>query len=318
MIRLLGVLVVFAWLWGCGGTAQSRHGSPDDGSFVIVLGIAQDGGVPQAGSLAESGWTQPADRRRVACLGIVDGASGGRWMLDATPDFPTQSRDLFLAAPAGYDAPLLNGIFLTHAHIGHYTGLMYLGKEVLGARGVTVWAMPRMRAFLESNGPWSQLVSQGNIVLAPLRAGEPVELRRGLSVTPIEVPHRQEFSEVVGFRIAGPHRRVLFIPDIDSWEQWDALGTGLEDELRAVDVAYLDGTFFSGNEVPGRDMSLVPHPLITHTMDRLAPLPPSERAKVRFIHLNHTNRALWEKRDAARRIKDRGFAVAVEGERVDL
>lgn len=285
---------------------------------MIVLGIAQDGGVPQAGSFAESGWTKPADRRRVVCLGIVDRASGDRWMLDATPDFPTQVRDLYLAAPARRDGPVVDGIFLTHAHIGHYTGLMYLGKEVMGARGVKVWVMPRMRTFLESNGPWSQLVSQGNIALAPLRAGEPVELKAGLTATPIEVPHRQEFSEVVGFRIAGPNRRVLFIPDIDSWEQWDALGTRLEDELRAVDIAYLDGTFYSGDELPGRDMALVPHPLITHTMDRLASLPPAERAKVRFIHLNHTNPALWDKTDAARRIEDQGFTVAVEGERIDL
>ncbi len=295
----------------------------EDEPFIIVLGVAQDGGVPQAGAFAEPGWTDPTHRRLVASLGLVDPATHSRWLFDATPDFRTQLWRLHAAAPSQpmHNEPPLSGIFLTHAHIGHYTGLMFLGHESLGARGVPVYAMPRMREFLSTNGPWSQLVQYHNITLHDLVADQPVTLTPSLSVTPVLVPHRQEFSEVVGFRIDGPAprgRRVLFIPDIDSWSAWDAQGTRLESMLASVDVAYLDGTFYANGEIPGRDMSGFPHPFITATMDRLAGLPAAERGKVRFIHLNHTNPALWPDSTARREIERRGYRVAQELERVGL
>lgn len=191
---------------------------------------------------------------------------------------------------------------------------MYLGKEAVGASKVPTYAMPRMRAFLEANGPWSQLVTLGNIELRPLAAGEPVEAVPGVRVTPIAVPHRGEFSETVAFRIAGSRRSVLWLPVIDTWREWDELGTRLEDALASVDVAYLDGCFFANGELPGRDMSRIPHPPIMDTIARLASLPASERAKVRFIHLNHTNPALDPRSDAARTICAAGMRVAAEGE----
>ena len=282
----------------------------------MVLGIAQDGGVPQTGDADAPGWTDPSRRRLVVSLGLVDPASGRRWLFEATPDLPEQLYRLEQAAPRA-DGPPLDGVFLTHAHIGHYTGLMYLGHESLGARGIPVYAMPRMTAFLLANGPWDQLDRYGNIALRPLADGAPVALGDSLSVTPFLVPHRQEFSEVVGYRIDGPRRSALFIPDIDSWDDWDAAGTRLEDALAEVDVAYLDATFFADGEIPGRDMSGFPHPFITTTINRLASLLAGERSKVRFIHLNHTNPALWPgaARDA---VEAAGMRVAAEGEQVAL
>jgi pyrroloquinoline quinone biosynthesis protein B len=288
-----------------------------DQPYVIVLGIAQDGGVPQAGMKEDALWNDPARRRMVVCLGIVDPASRRRWMVDATPDFREQLRALDRVAPPE-GASALDGILLTHAHIGHYTGLMFLGFESMGTRGLPVYAMPRMRAFLESNGPWSQLVRYHNIELVSLADRAPSKLDDGITVTPFLVPHRQEFSEAVGFRIKGPHRKVLYIPDIDSWEEWDEAGTRIEDEIARVDVAYLDATFSADGEIPGRDMSGFPHPFIAHSMERFAPLPASERAKVRFIHLNHTNPALWPGTDVRRRIEAAGFRVAEEMERIGL
>ena len=111
---------------------------------------------------------------------------------------------------------------------------------------------------------------------------------------------------------------MLFVPDIDSWDQWDAMGVRLEVELAKVDVAYLDGTFFANGEIPGRDMTGFPHPFITKTMERLGGLPEAERGKVRFIHLNHTNPALWEGSEARREVERRGFRVADEEERVGM
>ena len=303
---------------GCAfASGRSATDLPAAAPFLVVLGVAQDGGVPQAGTREHPGWEDPTARRRVACLGLVDPLTSQRWLFEATPDFPEQLHALDGMAPRAA-RPGLDGIFLTHAHIGHYAGLMWLGLESMGAREVPVYAMPRMREYLSTNGPWSQLVRLRNIVLQPLKANQPVTLNQRLRVVPLPVPHRQEYSEVVGYRIDGPQHSVLFIPDIDSWEQLDAAGVRIEQLLSDVDFAYLDATFYDGDEIPGVDMSAFPHPFITHTMARLADLPAPERAKVRFIHLNHTNPALWPDREAHRSILSRGFRLAAPMERVDL
>lgn len=292
----------------------------DAGPYVVVLGIAQDGGVPHAGcdkDCCAEAWKNPSQRKRVVCLAIVDPQSQQRWMIEATPDFPAQLHELDQIAPGreGQSKPALDGILLTHAHIGHYAGLMHLGREVVGAKGVAVYAMPRMRAFLESNGPWDQLVKLNNIALKPLQADQSIQLNNRVAITPFLVPHRDEYSETVGYRIDGPSRTVVFIPDIDKWEKWDRR---IEDLITDVDVAYLDGTFFAEGELPGRSMAEVPHPFMVESMQRLAPLPAGERAKVRFIHLNHTNPALRDGGDARRTLDQAGFAVATEGERQPL
>jgi pyrroloquinoline quinone biosynthesis protein B len=327
---LTGLLLVVAMCLGTAGIAQtsepgSRSASAQSqppatqpaGPYVVVLGIAQDGGYPQAGCRRDCcarAWRDASLRRGVACLGIVDPATGERWLLDATPDFREQLRALDELAPTT-SVPGLAGILLTHAHVGHYTGLMHLGREVLGAYKVPVYAMPRMRAFLSHNGPWDQLVRLENIELRALSADEPVALNARLTATPFLVPHRDEYSETVAFRIQGPQRSVLYISDIDKWERWDR---PIEKLIAEVDVAYLDGTFFAEDEIPGRSMAEVPHPFIQESMQRFAALAPAERAKIRFIHLNHTNPALQADSPARREIERAGFHVAEVGERVGL
>lgn len=300
--------------------AVTQAATPPPGDrqpFVVVLGIAQDGGAPQAGcrrACCADRWREPDLRRGVACLGIVDPESSQRWLIDATPDFPDQLRALDEAA-GGDDAPALSGILLTHGHIGHYTGLVHLGREVMGARGVTVHAMPRLGEFLSENGPWDQLVGLGNIRIEPMKAGSAIDLNERISVTPFLVPHRDEYTETVGFSIDGPARRVIYIPDIDKWDQWERR---VEDLVAEADAAYLDGTFFSGDELPGRNMAEIPHPFIVESMERFGALPTWDRAKIRFIHLNHTNPALRDDSAERREIRNAGFAVAVEGEKFGL
>lgn len=298
-----------------GQSGQNKTAAMDP--FLIVLGIAQDGGVPQAGTKKHTGWRDPARRKHVVCLAVVDPVSSERWLFEATPDFPEQLHRLDEMAPVA-DKPGLTGIFLTHAHIGHYTGLMFLGHEVLGAHEIPVYTMPRMQEYLRSNGPWEQLVRYKNISLVSLEDGEPVKLNVRLSVTPFLVPHRQEYSEVVGFQIEGPNRSVLFIPDIDSWEEWERWGTRIEDRIAAVSVAYLDATFYANGEIPGRDMSGFPHPFISHTLKRFQELPESERMKVRFVHFNHTNPVLQRESEARQEVLRSGFRVAEELERLGL
>jgi len=288
-----------------------------DPPYLLVLGIGQDAGVPQAGA-DDPRWEIDSLHHFATSLALADPKTNERWLFEATPDFPEQLRFLNKQTSAQKPPPGLNGIFLTHAHIGHYTGLMYLGREAIGADCVPVFAMEKMATFIEENGPWSQLVDLKNIDLNRLQPGREVRLNERLSVVPFLVPHRQEFSEVAGFLIKGPDKSVLFIPDIDSWEEWDAWGVQIEDMIAKVDVAYLDATFFEDGEIPGRDMSNFPHPFIVHSMERFKSLPEREKSKIRFIHLNHTNKALLIGSDERAKVLKKGFSVAVPYEKTEL
>ncbi len=272
----------------------------------MVLGVAQDAGHPQAGCVrpcCARALKDPSLGHRVVSLGLVD-PGAGRWLIDASPDLARQLA--MLGGPP-------DGILITHAHIGHITGLLQLGREGMGARGLTVWALPRMARFLAQAPPWEQLVRLGNIRLAPLRVGEQVALSERLRVTPVAVPHRDEYSETAGFMVAGPRRRVLWVPDVDHWSGWDADGW-----IRRADVAWLDGTFFDASEVSGRDRAEIPHPMIADSLVRFGGLARAgetlERGRIRFIHLNHSNPALDPGSDAAAKIRAAGMSVAVEGE----
>jgi len=286
---------------------------------LLVLGVAQDGGKPQIGNPNDPAWADASLRRRATSIALLDrrGDETRRWLFEATPDIKEQLQQLDEIAPAARRTGL-NGIFLTHAHIGHYTGLMMLGHEAIGAQNISVYAMPRMADFLVENGPWSQLVRYHNIILAIMEENAPEEIADGISVTPFLVPHRQEFSEVAGFRIDGPDRSALFIPDIDSWEDWDAAGTRIEEMIATVDVAYLDATFYANGEIPGRDMSGFPHPFVAHSMERFSGLASEEKAKVRFIHMNHSNPLLNPAADERQTVADAGFNISEEGEEICL
>lgn len=287
-----------------------------DSPFLVVLGVAQDAGYPQAScgkTCCKPALENPGQRKRVSCLGLVDPISQKVYLFDATPDFTSQIDELTSLLDASIKAP--SGVFLTHAHIGHYTGLMFLGREAMGTKQVPVFAMPRMTSFLESNGPWSQLVSLENVVLEEMQKDEMIDLGNGIRVTPLLVPHRDEFSETVGFRIQGPEKTALFIPDINKWELWDK---SLPDELAKVDAAFLDATFFQNGELPGRDMSEIPHPFVEETMALLKDLSDSEKSKVHFIHFNHTNPLLQDQGPARNLVLEKGFRIAFEGQVLPL
>jgi pyrroloquinoline quinone biosynthesis protein B len=256
---------------------------------LVVLGRAQDAGIPhlsctQAACVERRAGTRPAER--VASLGLRHTGTGRAYLFDATPDLPSQVHSL-----TGGRTP--DGIFLTHGHMGHYTGLMYLGRESIGASKVPVYGTSRMTTFLTSNGPWSQLVTLNNVALRTMTPDTAVDLGDGVRVTPFLVPHRDEFTDTVGYLIEGPAKRALFIPDIDQWSKWDRDIRALAD---TVDYAFLDGTFASAGEIPGRSMADIPHPMMSDTRARLK----GTRAQLWFIHINHTNTSL----DAADVVKD--------------
>jgi pyrroloquinoline quinone biosynthesis protein B len=248
---------------------------------LMVLGIAQDAGIPQLGCNQELCRSIREGRRkpeRVASLGLVNASLGKAYLFDATPDFVSQVHSL-----TGGRLP--NAIFLTHGHIGHYSGLMFLGRESVDAPHVPVYGTAMMAAYLSTNGPWSLLVSRGNIDLQTIESDVPVSLGDGISVTALTVPHRDEFTDTVGYVIAGPHKKALFIPDIDQWQKWSK---NIREVASTVDIAFLDGTFSSADEIPGRSTADIPHPLMPGTRDLLKGL----RTEIWFIHINHTNREI--------------------------
>jgi pyrroloquinoline quinone biosynthesis protein B len=285
-----------------------------DQPYVMVLGIAQDGGFPHLGCArppCQSAWRHPDKRRSVVSLALVSPKTKQWWLFEATPDIREQLQ-LFRARTDSAYPYLPAGIFLTHAHIGHYTGLMQLGREVLSTKNVPVYVLPRMRKFLEQNGPWSQLVQLQNIQLRSLQPDSTAEIASGIRVTAFTVPHRDEFSETAGFRMEAGTRRYLFIPDIDKWGKWSR---SIDGEVAKVNVALLDATFYKEGELPNRSMKDVPHPFVQETMDLFRDLPGSEKQKVWFIHFNHTNPLMWDKK-TRREVQRRGFHVAEQGMRL--
>ena len=281
-----------------------------ESTYLYVLGVAQDAGYPQAGCYKPhclNGWQNAKSKVTPTSLAVVNPKANSTLLFEATPALPDQLYRLHQVANSHQFS--LDGVFLTHAHIGHYTGLMFFGREAMGANDVPVFVMPKLKRFLENNGPWSQLVQLRNVKLNPLNDKVSVNLS-GISVTPFLVPHRDEYSETVGYKIKGPNKSAIFIPDINKWEQWH---TDLASEIKSVDYAFLDAAFYANGELPNRDMSSIPHPFVVETMDLLNDLDDTEKQKVWFIHINHTNPLLNLASPQSSYVKTQHFNIAYEG-----
>jgi pyrroloquinoline quinone biosynthesis protein B len=292
------------------------------GPYAIVLGTAQDAGLPQIGcrdELCERARREPVFSRRASSIAVVDPRSGKRWLFDAGPGLDEHVELLRDHGERG-DAlrrrePLFDAVFLTHAHTGHYSGLLQLGREAYAARGQVVYGSERMLGFLRGNGPWSLLVETSALELRAMPLDRDIELADDLLVAAMRVPHRDEFSDTLAFAIHGPRASLLYLPDVDKWERWEKR---LQDVLARFDVALIDGTFYAAGEVAGRSMAEIPHPFIAETLARLAEDPPELRARVVFTHLNHTNPAVDPAGEAQAAIRAAGMRVAREGEIIEL
>jgi pyrroloquinoline quinone biosynthesis protein B len=307
--------IAFFSLFACQQETIESKAEAQTTPYIKILGIAQDAGYPQVGcqkACCQRVKDNPELRQKVISFGLIDPSSGERWLFEATPDFREQYDHLMAIKPK---VDTLSGIFLTHAHIGHYTGLMQLGREVMGAKNIPVFAMPKMRRFLYSNGPWRQLTALNNIKINRLWADSTVVLNQNLSVTPLLVPHRDEFSETVGFIIQSKKKSLLFIPDIDKWSKWNRDILAL---IKQVDYAFLDATFFKNGEIEGRDMSDIPHPFVEESMSLFSQLTPEEKSKIYFIHFNHTNPLLNNNSKAYESVIESGYLVGYENLEVSL
>jgi len=276
---------------------------------IVVLGNVQDAGSPHIACKKECCrelFLKPNPLRKVVSLGLIDPENDDSYLFEATPNIAEQLK-ILKSYTWNKEKELPAAVFLTHAHIGHYTGLMYFGKEAMNAQEQSVFAMPKMKEFLEKNGPWSQLVKNKNIRLQTLSSGTIVQLSPKIQVSAFSVPHRDEYSETVGYRIKGPYKSALFIPDIDKWSKWEM---DILTEIAEVDYAFLDATFYDAAEINNRDISEIPHPFIVESMELFKTLPAKEKSKIKFIHMNHTNPALDESSDATKTILENGFGIA--------
>ena len=274
-----------------------------------ILGVVQDGGFPHLGN-NKTCCDNIDQNRYVTSILLTNNLNNESYLFDASPDINEQLN--FMGDRIKKD---LKGIFLTHAHIGHYTGLMYFGREALNSRLINVYAMPRMKKFLEKNGPWSQLVELQNISIKQISNNSKISIDPNVIVQPIEVPHRGEFSETVGYKIYGPNKTLLFIPDIDKWYLWEK---SIIDEIKKVDYALIDATFYDSKEVNYRDVSEIPHPFVVESLELFDPIKQKEKNKIFFIHLNHTNPLLNDKSEEYQYIINKGYNVAKEGMVLDL
>ena len=274
-----------------------------------ILGVVQDGGMPHLGN-NKTCCENIKQNKYVTSLMLMNNENNESFLFDASPDINKQLN--FMGERIKKD---LKGIFLTHAHIGHYTGLMYFGREALNSKLVNVYAMPRMKKFLEENGPWSQLVSLQNISIIELSNESKISIDSNVIVQPVEVPHRAEFSETVGYKIYGPNKTALFIPDIDKWYLWEK---SIVDEIKQVDYAIIDATFYDSKEVNYRDISEIPHPFVTESMDLFDSIDIKEKNKIYFIHLNHTNPLINKDSDQYKLVRSKGYNVAEEGMKLNL
>ena len=282
--------------------------------YIYVLGNVQDAGLPHIGcqhKFCKEKFSE-FEEYFTTSVAVVDPVEKKYILFEASPDIPYQLN--YLEKEIFNEFLLPESIFITHAHIGHYTGLMYFGREALGSKNLIIKVLPKMSNFLKTNGPWSQLVDINNIKIQNLSFGSKTNELRNITVTPIQVPHRDEYSETAGFIIEGRNKKALFIPDIDKWEKWDK---NLKQLVYEFDYLLLDSTFYDSKEI-NRDISEIPHPLVTETINLLDDLSPEHKNKVYFIHMNHTNLMLDPSSELTKLVVNKGFNITRLGLKLSL
>ena len=279
--------------------------------IIHVLGTAQDGGYPHAAcknKCCSEIWNKPNLHRFPASISVVDQINQKFYLFDITPNVKEQLHLL-----DRYNCELA-GIFITHAHLGHYIGLLDLGLEIMNLKNIPVYVMPRMKQFISNNQPMIQLIENKNIQLIEIKDNLSISINN-LSITPFEVPHRNELSETVGFRIQSANHSAIYLPDIDDWDSWE---TDLSKFVADNDILFLDGTFYAKTEIQLRDISKIPHPEVTYTMEKLSHLSSNQKKRVHFIHFNHTNDVLRINSKAQKNVFNKGFSLAFENQIFEL
>eukprot|EP00998_Keelungia_sp_KM082_P006179 NODE_2444_length_1063_cov_72.793803_g2426_i0.p1 GENE.NODE_2444_length_1063_cov_72.793803_g2426_i0~~NODE_2444_length_1063_cov_72.793803_g2426_i0.p1 ORF type:complete len:288 (-),score=17.80 NODE_2444_length_1063_cov_72.793803_g2426_i0:106-969(-) len=275
---------------------------------VIFLGSGQDAGVPQLFCRCTNCELAKQDKahRRTACAVAIMTEDNGCYLLDASPDIRFQFNSIIdTEIHPKFAHCELRGIFLTHAHIGHIAGLQRLGKEGPN-KHVPVYATPALLKLLSSQEPYASLFKVlGGETLEP---GASVQVD-GLTFTFHKINHRDELSDTVGIEVSDGQRRFLYIPDTDRIDERVHEAAA---NLQPGDVLSVDGTFFSGDELPNRNLEEIPHPFISNSMEQLKPHL-EKGVRVIYTHLNHSNAVCRPASKEHRTVLAAGYEVAHDG-----
>ena len=280
--------------------------------LLYVLGTSQDAGYPQVGCkniCCQTAWDNPELKKFPSSIAIINKEDRKYWLIDITPEIKTQIQMI-----DKFDCSV-EGIFIRHAHIGHYMGLINLGLEVMNLKNIPVYVMPKMKEFIINNTLLNQLVQNNNIKLSLISDGVDININDNFTIQAFDVPHRNELSETVGYKIIGQKKSAIYMPDIDSWDRFEK---NLFKLINNNDILFLDGTFYQKSEIKTRDIKKIPHPSIVDTMDMLMDLSDEDKQKIHFIHFNHTNDAIREGSEAYNTIIDSGFSISRENQKFNL
>jgi pyrroloquinoline quinone biosynthesis protein B len=295
---------------------------------VRVLGSCAGGGLPQW----NDGGTNSVRARRGdpdvparTQPGLAVSADGVRWsILNAGPDLRGQlaSFPALHPRPGTRDVPL-DTIALTSAELDHVLGLLVL-REALSFRIVsTHWVR---EAILEHNAAWRLLQPVWGSV--PLDASFPLDRKGALEARFFPVPHKvpgylrdaakPHAETTTGLRITevASGVRLVFAPGLAS------IDSATEAELAAAEVRFVDGTFFSADELraskPGApDAVAMGHAPITGqggTLAALSGLP----GRTWYVHMNCTNPVLDAASPERARVRRAGVEIAEDGLEIEL
>jgi len=281
--------------------------------MITLLGTAQDGGRPQVGCVEDCCKDLSHDESRwPVSLGILD-KSGRGHIIDTSRHLGEQLR-------LWYHPPLAS-VLLTHAHFGHTDGLGLLGRETMNLKGIDLHVSASMHELIEKTPQWAIMQDQGVFSTHIFCSGKEISLGLGLIVEPIEVPHRAELSDMHAFVIRGPSKSLLYLPDHDSWKDTlQAHGVSTMRDwftLLRIDIALLDGTFWSYDELPPNRQQGVPHPPVKEQIKELGVRRASD-PEIYFIHLNHTNPLNRQDSDELCLVRAAGWDVCTQGQQFIL
>ena len=278
---------------------------------VTVLGIAQDGGHPQPGCLRPccANITEP---HYPVSLGIRS-SEGTNLLIEATRNLGDQ---FTLWGQTNVDH-----LLLTHAHLGHVDGLGLFGREAIAARDIELHVSDDMYHLIDRTPQWNLMVQQGVFNIRTFTAGDVVFSQGELSIEAVRIPHRAELSDMHAFIIRGPSKSLLFLTDHDTWnETLTVHDCSSIRELLAklnVDIALIDGTFWSEDELAGRNQATVPHPPVLQTLKMLDKKKQGD-PDIIFTHLNHTNPLYNRDGEQYAEVERLGWSVAYQGQRFTL
>ena len=101
------------------------------------------------------------------------------------------------------------------------------------------------------------------------------------------------------------NKKVVYLPDVVKWS------ARVIKEIRSSDIAVIDGTFYSKNEIPRFEKG--PHPTIPETINLLE----NANTEIYFTHINHTNPA--NKKNKERKyVESKGFKIAYDGMKLEF